>query len=202
MKRLFALSFLMTFILLGLSSFSLAGVSPGDTAPDFELKDPEGNTHGLSDYDDKIIVLEWFNFGCPFVKKHYKSDNMQSLQKHYTEKDVIWLTVASSAPGKQGYLTPETAKTQPLLENAEHSALLLDSKGTVGKLYGAQTTPHMFIIDKNKVVYNGAIDDIRSTDLDDVPKATNYVKQALDELLAGKPVSVKTTKPYGCSVKY
>lgn len=175
----------------------------GKAAPDFTLPDSHGENHSLSDYKGKIVVLEWLNHGCPFVRKHYDSGNMQALQKEYAEKGVIWFSIISSAPGKQGYLTPEQANETIKEKNAAPAALLLDPEGSVGKLYGAKTTPHMFIISKEgELVYNGGIDDIRSTDVEDIAKAKNYVKIALDELLAGKEVTVKTSQPYGCSVKY
>ncbi len=180
-----------------------AGVMVGENAPDFTVTDSHGKTHTLSDFEGKIVVLEWMNVGCPFIKKHYNSGNMQKLQKKFTEKGVIWLSVASSGPGKQGYLTLKTANNQPLLKEAKPTALILDENGEFGKLFGATNTPHFFIIDKEgKIAYNGAIDDIRSTNVEDVPKAKNYVKHALKELLAGKSVSTATTQPYGCSVKY
>ena len=175
----------------------------GKPAQDFSLADSFGKTHSLSDYKGQIVVLEWLNHGCPFVKKHYKSGNMQKLQKMYAEKGVIWFSIVSSAPGKQGYMTPEEATESIKQHNASPKALLLDPDGTVGKLYGAKTTPHMFIIDSaGNLVYNGSIDDIRSANPDDIDKAQNYVRMALDELLAGKKVSVQTSQPYGCSVKY
>ena len=185
------------------SSHLSAQAGVGDRAPDFKGTDSRGKTVSLSDYRDKIVVLEWFNVGCPFTRKHYLSSNMQTLQKEYTKKGVVWLSITSSAPGKQGYLTLGNVNDQPLLKDASPTAIILDSDGKIGRLYGAKTTPHMFIIDRSGyIVYNGAIDSIRSTDVKDVPRAENYVKMALDELLEGKTVTVKTTQPYGCSVKY
>lgn len=175
----------------------------GKSAKDFTLPDSTGKIHSLSDYKGKIVVLEWLNHGCPFVKKHYNSGNMQKLQKMYAEKGIVWFSIVSSAPGKQGYMTPEEAVESVKHHIASPKAVLLDPEGTVGKLYGAKTTPHMFIIDSaGNLVYNGGIDDIRSTNPDDIAKAKNYVRMALDELLAGKEVSVQTSQPYGCSVKY
>jgi peroxiredoxin len=174
-----------------------------EPAPDFTCNDSNGVEHRLSSYKGKIVVLEWLNHDCPFVKKHYGSGNMQKLQKIYTEKDVIWLSVISSAPGKQGFCTPDKANDLTRTKNAHPTAVLLDPLGTVGKKYGAKTTPHMFIINKEGIlVYNGGIDDKRSTDLQDVDRAIKYVENALNELLAGKDVSTKTSAPYGCSVKY
>ncbi len=191
-------------LFLILSLLAKAGEAPvGQTAPNFTLTDTYGNKHSLSDYKGKIIVLEWINHDCPFVMKLYNSSKMQELQKTYTGKGIIWLSMNSSAPGKQGYRTAEEANELTRQKKAAPTALLLDSEGEVGKLYGAKTTPHMFIISKDGIlVYNGAIDDIRSTNVDDVAKAKNYVQLALDELLAGKEVSIKTSQPYGCSVKY
>lgn len=175
----------------------------GEKAPDFTAADSNGKNHTLASYKGKIVVLEWLNHQCPFVKKHYGGENMQKLQKTYAGKGVIWLSIISSAPGKQGYCTPEEANSLTREKGAAPTAVLLDSQGTVGKLYGAKTTPHMFIISADGVlVYNGAIDDIPSTDIDDIAKAKNYVQSALDELLAGKAVSMATSQPYGCSVKY
>lgn len=205
MKRgvLITVSMLAGFFLV-LSALAIAAETPvGKQAPDFSLPDSTGKTHSLSDYKGKIIVLEWLNHGCPYVKKHYNSGNMQKLQKTYAAKGVIWFSIISSAPGKQGYQTPEEATETVKQKNAAPKAVLLDPEGTVGKLYGAKTTPHMFIIDSDGIlVYNGGIDDIRSTNIDDIAKAKNYVHIALDELLAGKEVTVKTSQPYGCSVKY
>jgi len=195
---------LLTGLFLILSSLVQAEEAlVGQPAPNFTLADTYGNNHSLSDYKGKIIVLEWINHDCPFVAKLYNSGKMQELQKTYTGKGVIWLSINSSAPGKQGFRTPEEANELTRQKKAAPTALLLDSEGRVGKLYGAKTTPHMFIINKDGIlVYNGAIDDIRSTNIEDVAKAKNYVQLALDELLAGKEVSIKTTQPYGCSVKY
>jgi peroxiredoxin len=196
------------FFLFGFFAALVFAVNPteaeiGKSAPNFTLPDSNGISHSLSDYEGKIVVLEWLNHGCPFVGKHYNSGNMQKLQKAYTDKGVIWFSIISSAPGKQGYCTPEEANEITAEKHAVPTAVLLDPEGTVGKLYGAKTTPHMFIIGKDgKLVYNGGIDDIRSTNVEDIAKAKNYVQMALDELLAGKEVTVKTSQPYGCSVKY
>lgn len=175
----------------------------GKTAPDFTLQDTNGKAHELSKLRGKFVVLEWFNDGCPFVKKHYNSNNMQKLQKEFTSKGVVWYSINSSATGKQGNHAP--AEYNKILSDwkAEPTALLLDPDGKVGHLYNAKTTPDMYIIDKTgKLVYAGAIDDTPSTDAADIPKSKNYVKEALDEALKGKEVKVATTKSYGCSVKY
>ncbi len=181
------------------------GQSPkiGEKSPDFTLEDISGNEISLSDYQGKLVVLEWSNHGCPFVKKHYQTGNMQKLQEKYTEKGVVWLTICSSASGKQGYLTNEEWSAVVEEKKAKHTAVLPDPDGKVGRMYGAKTTPHMFIIDTTgKLVYQGAIDDERSWDPKTVEGARNYVAEALEALLAGKEVELAETKSYGCSVKY
>jgi len=195
--------FVILFIIL-LSSLALAQQAKLDeSAPDFKLTDSNGSEHSLSDFAGKIVVLEWINFDCPFVKKHYDSKNMQSLQKKYTEKDVIWLAICSSSKGKQGNFSIEEINERSKNHGAKFTAYLIDEDGTVGKMYGAKTTPHMYIIDKNgMLVYAGGIDDKASTDVDDIEAAKNYVSSALDELLEGSKVSVQSSTPYGCSVKY
>ena len=172
-------------------------------APDFKLKDTNGKEHSLSDFKGKYVVLEWNNFGCPFVKKHYNSKNMQQLQKKYTGKDVVWLTINSSAPGKEGHFSSEELNKKIKEQDANMTAYLIDEKGTVGKTYGAKTTPHMYVINpEGTLIYAGGIDDIASTDTDDIKKAKNYVAAALDAAMAGKKIETKTSQPYGCSVKY
>jgi len=175
----------------------------GSAAPDFSLTDAKGKTHSLSEYKGKYVVLEWFNPECPFVKKHYGGGNMQNLQKQYTGKGVVWLTIDSNAPGSQGSLTPEEAERIASSWNTHQTALLLDPDGKVGRAYGAKNTPNMVVINPDgKIAYEGAIDSKASPNPADIPSSTNYVKVALDESLAGKPVSTPQTKPYGCSVKY
>jgi hypothetical protein len=174
----------------------------GQPAPAFTLKDTEGRPVSLADYKGKTVVLEWHNFGCPFVQKHYGAGNMQALQKKYGS-DVVWLTVSSTHTGSRDYVEP--AKVPPRLREygAQPARYLMDDPGTVGRAYGAKTTPHMYIVDASgTLVYNGAIDDKRSTDPEDIKTSKNYVAAALDEMKAGKPVSVSTTVPYGCSVHY
>ena len=159
----------------------------GAPAPNFSLPDADGKTHSLGDFKGKYVVLEWFNPGCPFVQKHYTSDNMQQLQKQFTGKDVVWLTIDSSAPGAQGYLTPEEAKKQMSDWKMNSTALLLDPNGKVGHEYRATNTPHMFVVDpEGKLIYEGAIDSKASTNPDDIKSSTNYVKAALEEAMAGK----------------
>ncbi len=172
-------------------------------APAFELKGIDGSTYKLSDFKGKYVVLEWNNFDCPFVKKHYGAGNMQALQKKYMEKGVVWFTVCSSAPGKQGYYETDALTKMTAEHKSAATAYLRDPDGKVGRLYGAKTTPHMFVIDPEGVlVYAGAIDDKPSTNPDDIKGAVNYVAASLDATMGGKAVATKSTAPYGCSVKY
>lgn len=174
-----------------------------ETAPEFTLKDSFGKEHSLSDFEGKIVMLEWINFECPFVKKHYNSKNMQTLQTKYTGKGIIWLAICSSAEGKQGNFSKEEINDRTKKLDAKYAAYLIDEDGKVGKMYGAKTTPHMYIIDKEgKLVYAGGIDNKPTTDIDDIETAKNYVSSALDELLNGEDVSIQSSAPYGCSVKY
>lgn len=188
---------LMVFV-----STSFAEVKNGDAAPDFSLTTVDGKKVSLSDYKGKIVVLEWFNLGCPFVVKHYKNNDMQSLQSEAVGKGVVWLSINSTNPKHQDYLTAEKAADQVKQSKINSTAMLQDADGKVGKLYGAKSTPHMFVINADgKLAYQGAIDDTPSPKAD--PKAAkNYVRAAIDELLAGKSVSQAQTKQYGCSVKY
>jgi peroxiredoxin len=175
----------------------------GRPAPDFSLKDLSGKEHDLSDFKGKYVVLEWVNFGCPFVRKHYGSENMQKLQKEFVDKGVVWLSICSSAPGKQGNEIPDAAKEGLAKFGSDASAYLVDENGKVGKLYDAKTTPEMFVINPQGVlIYAGAIDDKPTPNPATVAGAQNYVKAALNEATSGKSVSVPSTKPYGCSVKY
>ena len=183
------------------ASISFAAV--GQEAPAFSLRDYQGTPHALVQYRGRYVVLEWVNFGCPFVGKHYRSGNMQALQREYTAKGVVWLSICSSAAGNQGFL--EGAElTQAIAERkAAPTAYLVDKDGAVGRMYGAKTTPDMFIIDPaGRLIYSGGIDDIASTNVDDIPRAHNYVREVLDNAMNGKPVPVSTTRSYGCSVKY
>ena len=175
----------------------------GERAPDFTATDSNGKTHTLSEYAGKYVVLEWTNRDCPFTKKHYASGNMQQLQREWTSRGIIWLTVASSAPGAQGYVTAAQENEYLKETGAAPSAVLLDPTGQLGHLYDAKTTPHMFVINpQGTLIYDGAIDDRPTTDLGDVKGARNYVSLALEEAMAGKSVGVPTSRPYGCSVKY
>jgi peroxiredoxin len=190
-------------LLLGLASRGHAAAIIGKPAPPIELRDADGKTVRLDAFKGKYVVLEWVNFKCPFVGKHYGSGNMQRLQKKYTGEGVVWLSICSSAPGKQGYVTGSEAKALEAERGAAPSSFLLDPKGRVGKSYGAKTTPHMFVVDPGgTIVYAGAIDDKRSANPADAKTANNYVRAALTEAMAGKPVTVASTTPYGCSVKY
>jgi hypothetical protein len=176
---------------------------PGAPAPAFTGTDIAGRTVNLADYGGKTVILEWTNNGCPFVGKHYNSGNMQALQRRFTAAGDVWLTVASSAPGEQGYVTPDEARADIARWKAAPTDYLLDPDGLLGHRYGARATPHMVVIDPQGVlVYIGAIDDKPSVDVADVKTAKNYVAAALEELASGKPVSVSATRDYGCSVKY
>jgi len=183
--------------------FALDAPPVGSAAPDFSLTDAKGKTHSLSQYKGKYVVLEWFNPECPFVKKHYGSGNMQKLQEEYTDKGITWLTIDSNAPGSEGNLTADAASKVMTDWKTHQTALLLDPEGKAGRAYGAKNTPNMVVINpEGKIVYEGAIDSKATPNPADIPSSTNYVKVALDESLAGKPITTSTTKPYGCSVKY
>lgn len=185
------------------SPSSAWAIKVGEPAPAFTATDSNGKQVSLSQYKGKFVVLEWHNQGCPFVVKHYGSGNLPKLQKEWTAKQVVWLAVISSAPGKQGYVDGAGANKDMKDHDAAPTAVLLDPKGELGRMYGAKTTPQMFIVNpQGQLIYNGAIDEKPSTDPADIPGAKNYVAQALTEALAGKPVSQATTTPYGCSVKY
>lgn len=195
-----------TLLLLCLWTFSFtatAQVSIDQPAPDFTGVDSNGNKQTLSQYKGKTVVLEWTNHQCPYVRKHYESNNMQTLQKEATGAGIVWLSIISSAPGKQGHVSASEANSLTRSRNASPSAVILDPKGEIGRLYGAKTTPHMFIIDPSgNLVYMGGIDSIPSSNRADIAAATNYVKAALDSLAEGKPIVDNVTRPYGCSVKY
>jgi peroxiredoxin len=172
-------------------------------APVFSAANIAGNPVRLGDFAGKTVILEWTNNGCPFVRKHYDSGNMQALQQRHTEAGGIWLIVASSAPGEQGHVTPDEARADLARWEAAPSDFLLDPDGVVGRLYGARVTPHMVVIDGDgRIAYAGAIDDKPTANPRDVETATNYVAAALDDLAAGKPVAVAATRAYGCTIKY
>jgi peroxiredoxin len=175
----------------------------GSSAPAFTATDSHGQTHSLSEYRGKYVVLEWHNQGCPYTKKHYDSGNMQSLQKEWTAKGVVWFTVISSAPGQQGYVNDVEENAYLEKMHAAPTAVLMDPEGKLGHLFSAKTTPEMYVIDpQGKVIYEGAIDDHATPDISDIKGADNYLNDALMEAMAGKPVAHAYTRSYGCAVKY
>jgi len=181
----------------------IAAPRVGEPAPDFTGVDTQGKTHRLADYRGKTVVLEWTNHDCPYVRKHYGAGNLQEQQREAAAQGVIWLSVISSAPGQQGYVSPAEADELTRSRKAVPHAVLLDPEGRIGRAYEAKTTPHMFIIDEaGKLVYMGGIDSLATADPADIPKATQYVRVALKERAAGQPISAPVTRPYGCSVKY
>ena len=201
MKQLIAWTLLTTLAFCQPTAF--ANVAAGQSAPEFTLTDIQGKPQKLSAYKGKYVVLEWFNSECPFVQKHYESGNMQSLQKRYGDKGVVWLTINSTSTDSSNYRDP--ARSQQIVKDwkINSAALMLDTEGTVGHAYGARTTPHLWVIDPSgKVIYTGGIDDKATYRADDVKTAKNFVAVALDESMSGKPVSVPSAAPYGCSVKY
>ena len=196
---------LVALLTVTASTALIAADSPavGTNAPDFSLTDSKGKTQSVSQYKGKYVVLEWFNPECPFVKKHYGSGNMQKLQEEFTGKGIVWLSIDSSAPGKEGNLSAEQANAKMAEWKTKQTALVLDPDGKAGQSYGAKNTPHMFVINPaGKIVYEGAIDSKATPNPADIASSTNYVKVALEESLSGKNVSNPNTKPYGCSVKY
>ena len=195
--------------LLAVAAFAIAGAAPefaprsAEPAPDFTLTDTNGNEHSLSEYAGQWVVLEWLNYDCPFVRKHYNSGNMQRLQEHYTDLGVKWLSIVSSAPGQQGNFPPGEMNRRTEAHGGAQTAVLMDPSGTVGRAYGARTTPHMFVINpQGEIVYRGALDDRPSADPASLEGATNYVVRALTEATGGQEVSTPATQPYGCAVKY
>jgi len=194
---------MLTGLLLCAAPLLIWAAKVGEAAPDFTASASNGKTVRLSDYRGKYVVLEWHNNGCPYVGKHYNSGNMQRLQKQWTSRGVVWLTILSSAPGKQGYVTASEENDYLAKMQATPTAALLDPTGEIGHLYDAKTSPQMVVINPQGVeIYDGAIDDKPTTDLQDVPNATNYVSLALEAAMAGKQVQTPATRPYGCSVKY
>ncbi|WP_433973387.1 redoxin domain-containing protein [Tunturiibacter lichenicola] len=193
---------LLAVILAALAIPALA-VLPGTSAPDFKGTDSTGAQHSLSEYRGKFVVLEWANQGCPYDRKHYLSGSIESQQREWTGKGVIWLSVISSAPGEQGYVTPAEENTYLKTMHAAPTAALLDPDGRIARIYGAKTTPHIFVIDPTgKLIYQGAIDDKPTTEQEDLKGARNYLDETLTAAMAGKPLQVASTRPYGCSVKY
>jgi peroxiredoxin len=180
-----------------------ANVSSGQMAPDFALTDIDGKQQKLSTYKGKYVVLEWFNSECPFVQKHYESGNMQALQKKFAGKGVVWLTINSTNPNSSNYRDPAGSREIAKSWKLHSAALMLDSDGKVGRMFGATATPHMWVIEPSgKVIYAGAIDDKASFRQDDVKTAKNFVASALEESLAGRPIGVAAAPAYGCSIKY
>lgn len=194
---------LLAAALLAAAGLAHAAPKVGEPAPDFTLTGSDGKPYALSSFKGRYVVLEWTNHECPFVKKHYGSGNMQALQKELAGQGAAWLTVISSAPGKQGHVDASRANDLTKSRGASPTAVLFDPSGEVGRKYDAKTTPHMFVVAPDgKLIYMGGIDSIPSSDADDIARATPYVKMALAEAQAGKPVSNPSTRPYGCSVKY
>jgi len=193
MKGLIALLYLICNI----------AVAQGLSAPDFKATSSSGKIISLTDFKGKIIVLEWTNHLCPFVRKHYSTGNMQSLQEEFTSKGVIWLSVISSAPGKQGHLDGTEALPQSKIQKSHPTEILLDPEGKLGKIFEAKTTPHIIIIDKmGLIAYQGAVDSVADSEPSSIKGAKNYVSQALNSILANKAVKVAKTQSYGCSIKY
>ncbi|MFY8094379.1 MAG: redoxin domain-containing protein [Niveispirillum sp.] len=189
---------------LSLPAFAApAAVTVGQAAPAFTGTNIDGAAVSLADYKGKLVILEWTNHGCPFVRKHYDSGNMQALQAEATKAGAVWLNIISSAPGEQGHVSPADAKARAASEKWAASTTILDPAGTIGRAYAAKTTPHMFIIGTDgTLLYDGAIDDKPTADKADIPGSKNYVRAALADIAAGKPVSVSSSRAYGCSVKY
>jgi hypothetical protein len=182
---------------------AFAQVRVGTPAPAFTLADSNGRAVSLVDFKGNTVVLEWTNHECPYVGKHYRGNNMQALQKKWTGQGIVWLSVISSAPGLQGHVSPQQANKLTTDRGAAPSAVLFDPTGKVGRSYGARTTPHMYVIDREgALVYMGAIDDQPTARLEDLKGARNFVDQALGEISQGKPVSVAVSRAYGCSIKY
>ena len=201
MKKFITLTFLIFYFSQFLSSY----VENEDSAPEFKLSDSYGNEISLSSFIGKKVVLEWTNHGCPYVAKHYETGNMQSTQEFAKEEEIIWLSVISSAPGTQGYVSSDEANALTITRKASPTHVLLDPTGEVGRSYDAKTTPHMYIINEEGLMkYQGAIDDAggRGFMSRDLLKAKNYVKESLKEMGTGEEISSPVTKPYGCSVKY
>jgi hypothetical protein len=193
----------VAFLLATFPMAAGAGPEIGQPAPDFTLPDTYGETHSLADYQGQWVVLEWLNYGCPYVQKHYRTGNIPSQQAKWRERGVVWLNIVSSAPGKQGYYEPAEMNEHSAEWGNNADAVLLDPEGTVGMAYDARTTPQMFVINPaGDVVYMGGIDDVPTARDEDLERATQLVDRALTEAMAGRPVAVPTSRPYGCSVKY
>ena len=202
-RAIVALTGVATLTLALCGGLAQAAPTVGQPAPDFTVTDSNGVSQKLSAQRGSTVILEWTNHDCPFVRKHYDTDNMQALQNDAEAKEIVWWSVISSAPGKQGYVSPAEANALTTSRNAAPAAVLLDTDGKVGRLYGARTTPHMYIIDpEGTLVYMGGIDDNPSANPADVKTAKNYVRVALAAMESGQAVDPASTRPYGCSVKY
>lgn len=196
-------SILLTTLVGAFALVSAHAQEVGKAAPQFSAKNLKGESVSLAEQRGKVVVLEWVNFECPFVKKHYSSGNMGKLQEKYTGDGVVWITINSSAKDKQGYLEPSKMAERAADEKNKASQFLLDTDGTIGKAYDAKVTPHMFIIDKEgKLAYNGAMDSKKTTENADIETADKYFVKALDAVIAGKEVENAKNEPYGCGVKY
>ena len=202
MKRCIAFS-VFYFLLVLTTPLVISAAKAGQPAADFTGTASNGQAYHLADYRGKFVVLEWHNNGCPYTRKHYSSGNMQNLQKQWTAQGVVWFTILSSAPGKQGYMDASGENKYMTTMGAAPTAALLDPTGAIGHLYDAKTTPQMIVINSQGVIiYDGAIDNRDTDNVKDIPGATNYVNLALSQAMAGKPVETAATRPYGCSVKY
>jgi len=203
LKLLSALAAIAAIALFMSPQSNAAAPAVGQPAPEFTAVDSNGTSHNLSDFRGKTVVLEWTNHECPYVVKHYSVGNMQKLQKEATDAGVVWLSIHSSAEGKQGHVDGDKANMVAKEQGSNATAQLMDASGEIGKLYDAKTTPHMFVIDaEGTLAYAGAIDSDSSFKAEAIDGATNYVMAAVNALAEGKPVEVSSTKPYGCSVKY
>tara|TARA_B100001167_G_scaffold72675_1_gene43187 strand:- start:169 stop:774 length:606 start_codon:yes stop_codon:yes gene_type:complete len=199
------MKYLLSLLFLFFININSASVSTDLSAPSFELVDSYGENISLSNFEGKTVVLEWTNHDCPYVAKHYATGNMQNTQEQAKDQGVVWLTIISSAPGTQGYVLPAKANELTATRNAQPNHVLFDPEGGVGKMYGAKTTPHMYVIDKKGTLrYQGAIDDAGGPNFwtKNLLDADNYVKNVLGEMQDGQAISTKVSKPYGCSVKY
>ena len=201
-RRSFSSALVLAPSALSLTRPAFAAATVGQAAPNFSATDTGGKTRQLSDYKGKLVVLEWTNPGCPFVQKHY-SGNMQSLQKEFAAKGVVWLSLNSTEIGSGDYLAPAKLAGWMGEKQASATAILMDSSGKIGQLYGAKTTPHMYVVSpQGRLVYAGAIDSIASARVDDIKTASNYVRQGLNEALSGKAITLASSRAYGCSIKY
>jgi peroxiredoxin len=201
-RRHFTLAAAAAVLAAGAATAQGSGPVLGQPAPNFSAIDADGKTRSLSQYRGKTVVLEWTNADCPYVKKHY-SGNMQAQQREATRDGVVWLSIVSSAPGQQGHVTGAQAKALTASRNAAPTAVLLDPEGRVGRLYGAKTTPHMFVINaQGRLVYAGGVDDVPTNKVEDLPRAKQLVRLALADVKAGRTVATPASRPYGCAVKY